>query len=376
MRADAGAVVVGGGLAGAAVALSLARAGRPVTLLEKSQGPHHKICGEFLSYEALHYLQSFGIDVQRLGAVPIRKVRFVTRHGQAEAPLPFAALSLSRCALDEHLLQLADACGVRVLREHAVEGITKSPDGWRAHVRGRDPFDTPAVFLASGKHDIRTLLRPAGKHVGLVGFKMHFRLRGEEQAALGEAVELVLFPGGYAGLQAVEHGAANLCLLVAGKTLRRVGDGWPGLQAHLLRTAPHLARRLQGAEPLFAAPLTVASIPYGFVQRQSEDGLWRVGDQAAVIPSFSGDGMAIALHSGVLAAQQYLRGNTADTFQRALAGGLRRRVTLATWLSQALVSLPGLAEVACYLPSLLPRIALMTRIRGEALLPFQPVSSA
>ena len=376
MNRDAGAVVAGGGLAGAAVALSLARAGRPVTLLERSRGPHQKVCGEFLSYEALHYLRGFGVDVQRLGAVPIRRVRLIARHRQAEAVLPFTAFSLSRCVLDEHLLQLAVERGVRVLREHVVEGMAPVAAGWRVQVRGGNPLETPAVFLASGKHDVRNLLRPAGAHAGLVGFKMHFRLRESEQAALGDAVELVLFPGGYAGLQAVENGAANLCLLVEGETLRRLGGGWPALEEHLLQTAPHLAGRLRGSQPLFAAPLTVASIPYGFVQRQSGDGLWRVGDQAAVIPSFSGDGMSIALHSGVLAAQCYVRGDTADNYQRALAGSVRWRVSLATRLSQALVSLPRLASLACYRPALLPRIALMTRIRNQALLRVESAGSA
>lgn len=368
--------MVGGGLAGATAALSLARAGRPVTLLEKSKGAHHKVCGEFLSYEALHYLRGLGVDVEALGAVPLRRIRFVAQHREAEAPLPFAALSLSRKCLDEHLLEHVESSGVRVLREHQVEGVTASSNGWQIDVRGRDSLQTSAVFLASGKHDLRTLARPAGTHAGLVGFKMHFRLCAQEQLALGDAVELVLFPGGYAGLQPIENGAANLCLLIAGKVLRRIGGGWSRLHEYLLETAPHLARRLQGAEPLFVAPLTVSSIPYGFVQTHSADGLWRVGDQAAVIPSFSGDGMAIALHSGALAAQAYLRGETADQFQRSLARSLRGRLTLATRLSQMLVGLPSFAGLIHYWPSLLPKIALMTRIPREALLPLEGVQSA
>ena len=229
------------------------------------------------------------------------------------------------------------------------------------------------MFLASGKHDIMALGRPVGTHAGLVGFKMHFRLRAEEHFALGDAVELVLFPGGYAGLQPVEEGGANLCLLIAGTKLKQLGSNWSSLQEHLLQSSSHLAQRLGGAEPLFAAPLAVASIPYGFLQKRSQDGLWRVGDQAAVIPSFSGDGMAIALHSGVLAAKRYLSGDSADTFQRGLASDLRARLAFATRLSQLLVSSPRLAEMVRFWPALLPRLALMTRIRSGALLPMKAV---
>ena len=54
--------------------------------------------------------------------------------------------------------------------------------------------------------------------------------------------------------------------------------------------------------------------------------------------SFSGDGMSIALHSGQLAAAMYLRGETAESFQPRLQGELSRQVSLATALSQAMVS--------------------------------------
>lgn len=45
-------IAVGGGLAGSAFALELARNGAPVVVLESSHAPHHKVCGEFLSAEA------------------------------------------------------------------------------------------------------------------------------------------------------------------------------------------------------------------------------------------------------------------------------------------------------------------------------------
>src|SRR5262249_52934388 len=121
MKTSSRVVVVGGGLAGAAVALTLPRVGPSRTLLGKNKGANHKVCGEFLSYEALHYLRGLGVDVQALGAVPIHKVRLVGRHLQAESPLPFTALSISRRSLDEHLLKLAAARGVQVLRDHHVQ---------------------------------------------------------------------------------------------------------------------------------------------------------------------------------------------------------------------------------------------------------------
>ena len=67
-----------------------------VTLIERELVPRHKICGEFLSGEALEDLHALGIDVASLGAVRIDFVRLAAAGRAAEAPLPFPAASLTR----------------------------------------------------------------------------------------------------------------------------------------------------------------------------------------------------------------------------------------------------------------------------------------
>ena len=57
-------VIVGGGLAGAASALRLAQAGLAPLLLEREREPVHKVCGEFLSWEAQAHLRALGLDVR------------------------------------------------------------------------------------------------------------------------------------------------------------------------------------------------------------------------------------------------------------------------------------------------------------------------
>src|ERR1700692_3316443 len=97
-------LVIGGGLAGGMAALRLGRAGRDVMLVEKERTAHHKVCGEFLSPEAVEYLRQAGVDPVRFGAVPIEHLRLSVGSRGMEAPLPFRALSLSRCVLDAALL--------------------------------------------------------------------------------------------------------------------------------------------------------------------------------------------------------------------------------------------------------------------------------
>jgi flavin-dependent dehydrogenase len=366
-------LIVGGGPAGAALAVLLARAGRPVTLVERDPGPRHKVCGEFISGEAAAYLLDLGLDLQALGAVPILKVRLAARGPAAEAPLPFAAFSLSRRRLDEALLQHAAACGAVVRRGCKVRALTPCEGGWRAAVHGGAELQAGAVFLATGKHDLKGFRRPQGLHRGLVGFKMHWRLAPAQAAALVEAVELHLFPGGYAGLEPIEEGLANLCLVV-GKGALGGGVAWPGVLQSLTTACPGLASRLRGAAPLWARPLAIAAIPYGHVG-SANDGLWRLGDQFAVIPSFAGDGIGIALHSAQAAAGAWLAGEDAPAFNRALKADLGARVRGSALLSRLLVqgwAQPLAAGLTRLRPQLLSAAAVRTRIPEKALLRVLP----
>jgi menaquinone-9 beta-reductase len=125
-----------------------------------------------------------------------------------------------------------------------------------------------------------------------------------------------------------------------------------------------LRERLRGARTLLEKPLAIAAIPYGYV-RATSDGIWALGDQAAVIPSFTGDGMSIALHSGWLAVGKYLRGETAGAYQRQLRGELARQVGLATAISRGLVWRPSRGVFAAAVrvwPGVLGAVATRTRI--------------
>jgi flavin-dependent dehydrogenase len=363
------AIVIGGGLAGAATAIRLATAGREVTLLEREPGPADKVCGEFLSHEACAYLGSLGLDLPALGAVAIEAVRWCAPRQTVETPLPFSALSLSRRVLDEALLQRASGAGARVRRGVQVSALTRQPTGWVTHLEDGSELSAESVFLATGKHDLRGHPRPKGVQHDLVGFKMHFRLSPRQTEELEGRVELVPFDGGYAGLQPIEQGLSNLCWVVRRGRLHALGRQWAPVLAAMCSESPHLEARLAGATPLWPKPLTIAPIPYGYVRRTS-DGLWRVGDQASVIPSFSGDGMSIALHSAELAARTLLEGGSADDYQRQLVRDVKGQMVLATALSLGLVHGPVqavLGAVARAWPSVMSRVAFHTRVSQVAL---------
>jgi flavin-dependent dehydrogenase len=347
-------VVAGGGLAGAAAACALAQAGRQVTVLERTTGPTDKVCGDFLSSEAQHYLTRLGLNVTALGGHPIDRVRLVRGTRMVEARLPFRGLGLSRRVLDEALLHHAAAAGAHVRRGVVVDRLS------------------PTIgFLATGKHDLRADGRKlAASPEELVGFKTYLQLSGSQRDALVNAVEVILFADGYAGLQLVDGGRANLCLLIHRDHLMRAGGTWPALLDELRGRSPHLHARLSSACQLLARPLAIARVPYGFIHRpEAAETAFRLGDQACVIPSFAGDGMAMALHSAALAVRCHLTGVLPAEYHRLLRRDVLGPIRRAGALYRLGRWAPGQAMLLQALrlsPRLLARAAATTRIAEAA----------
>jgi flavin-dependent dehydrogenase len=378
-------LILGGGVAGCAASIALARKGRSVTLIEREPTPRHKVCGEFLSGEALEDLHALGIDVASLGAVPIDYVRLAAARRAAEAPLPFPAASLTRKALDTALIAEAIAAGVRVERGRSVQALGRTTSSvwqatssvWRATLQDGTSFEAPTVFLATGKHDVRGHARPEDPQ-RWVAFKMYFRLAHAQAAELAHASELMLYPGGYGGIQPVEGGIANLCWVVQQRYLARVGHRWENFLAKMQQDCPHLAMRLAGAEQLLAKPIAITHIPYGYIRRTTENGLYCIGDQAAVIPSFTGDGISIALHTARCAVAAYLAEEPAPVFQIKLRSALQAQMRLAEFAADGLNNSLARAVLPFCLrvwPGVMRVTARLTRVAQHASLAPQAVAS-
>jgi flavin-dependent dehydrogenase len=352
VRPDYDALVIGGGLAGAAAACHLALARKSVILFEKAATARHTVCGEFLSAEAQSALRHLGVDIAELGAVPIRIVRLIHGNRSAKASLPFQAAGLSRHILDEHLLQRAQALGVQVVRGTFVRDVTQgAASHWVVATPTHAQVAARAVFLASGKHDLRQFKRASVEPDHDIGFKIHLRLAPAQTHALRHAVEVILYDGGYAGLQLIDEKTANLCLLVRKSVFLGLNKSWQNLLDHLTETSPHLRRRLAGALPCWDEPLAIFSLPFGYLcdDPETASGLYRIGDQFSVIPAFAGNGMSIALHTARLAAACFVQGHSGTVYQARARQQVGASLRLASRLSR-LSAMPwtqGLAVQIC-----------------------------
>jgi flavin-dependent dehydrogenase len=130
--------------------------------------------------------------------------------------------------------------------------------------------------------------------------------------------------------------------------------------------------RLAGAEPLLAKPIAITHIPYGYIRRTTENGLYCIGDQAAVIPSFTGDGISIALHTARCAVTDYLAAVPAPIFQAKLRSALLAQMRLAEFAADGLNNSLARAVLPFCLrvwPGVMRVTAKLTRVAQHAAVP-------
>jgi flavin-dependent dehydrogenase len=357
-------IILGAGPAGSAAAITLAQAGVRPLLLDRDAEVRDQLCGGFLSWRTAEQLQALGVDPARLGARRVERLAMFTGEREAALALPAPAFGLSRRALDTALRQRALALGAMLEIDIArgVEGTT---------VLGRRRSWTgDALFLATGKHDVRGPGRPRVARDPALGLRIRLPASAERERLLAGRIELHLFVSGYAGIVLQEDDSANVCLAVRKSLLGACGGDPARLLDRLAADHPAFASRL-GSDWTTQPFETVGAVPYGWIARSTSPGLFRLGDQAAVIPSLAGEGIAIALASGAMAARHWLeRGaDGAAAYQRAFAARAAAPVRAAR-LAWALAERPFAARLGLALarriPPLLAGLMSASRIAADA----------
>jgi geranylgeranyl reductase family protein len=304
--------VVGGGPAGAAAAITLARAGREVILVDKATFPRDKCCGDGLTAGALRLLEGLGLDPAHVESwQPVqdvvvrspsgREVRFPLPRGQGR----FAAVA-RRTDLDAAVLDLARGAGVHVLDGHACEGATDDGDQITLDVAGTGG-DTVRARYAIGADGMWSPLR---KQLGVAepgylgewhAFRQYFD--GVDAAAATDLFvwfEPDLLPG-YAWSFPLPGGRANVGFGIqrGGRlSVRDMKQVWPELLAREhVRAVLGPRAEPEAAHKAWPIPARIDNIAL-----TSGRALF-VGDAAAATDPMTGEGIGQALLTGIAAAE-------------------------------------------------------------------------
>ena len=343
--ADADVIVVGAGPAGSATAYHLARAGHSVLLLEKTEFPREKVCGDGLTPRAVTALVSMGIDTsESAGWLHNKGLRIIGGGMRLEIPWPELAshpsygLVRPRSDFDEILVRQAVKSGA-ILRENtSVTGPVLDKTGritgvTTRGVDGEQTFAAPLIVAADGNSSRLSLAmglqkrddRPMG-----VAVRTYYKsprhdddwleswLELWDKGPEGTAGKARLLPG-YGWIFGVGDGTSNV-----GLGILNTSTAWGKVDYKVLlkRWLDQTPEEWGFREENRTQPVRGAALPMGFNrQPHYANGMLLVGDSGGMVNPFNGEGIAYAMESGEIAAQvvaQALARPTADSRERAL----------------------------------------------------------
>lgn len=297
------AAIIGGGLAGLALAIQLAKENYHVILMEKEAYPFHRVCGEYISFECWNFLESIGYPLSDMDLPVIKQLLVSAPNGNTLThALPLGGFGISRYKIDAELAQIARDCGATIKENEKVSDVVF--DGHFFTVQAASAKVKAKCVVASfGKRsnlDVKwkrpfALKRP-GKLNNFIGVKYHVKLDTP-----AELIVLHNFADGYCGMSQVENNTQCLCYLTTAGNLKRSGNSIRAMEQNILYKNPLLKQLFSNAVFVREEPVTIAQVAFT-QKKQVADHVLMVGDAAGLITPLCGNGMSMALHASKIAA--------------------------------------------------------------------------
>jgi len=357
---DADVLVIGGGPAGSAAAVTLARAGAHVRVIDRAVFPRHKLCGDTLNPGALSILDRLGIgDDVRACALPITGMTVTGPGAEVSADYPdgLRGMSVTRRCLDQLLLNAAADAGASVETGVGISEPVIDNDrvvGVRLATRGGDVLRAPIVIAADGRGS-----RLAGR-VNLSSYastprRWAFGAYFANVTRMSARGEMHIRRGAYIGVAPLPGGLTNVSVVLdnvlAGRVQKDAPYGKTDQQTIVRRALSAdavLRDRFAAATQL--SPVTVLGPLAVNARAAGCPGLLLAGDAAGFVDPMTGDGLRFALRGGELAAHAALDELASGRPGYARLAALRRREFSGKWrINRALrvmVGSPGAVGLA------------------------------
>lgn len=295
-------LILGGGIAGLSAANHLADCGVNVTLLECGKYPSHKICGEFISPEAIPLLEKWGIELP----IKINSLKLVSYASTWNMSLPAPASSLSRYALDEALAKRASSNRAHIMTEAQVTNIEfpkNSGQHYTITLSNGELWTSPNLLISTGRIVSSLTGQKTAPH-RYVGVKAHFEGIDVEDLIMHTS------KGAYFGVSPVANGKVNVAGIIAASS-EEIKCPKTAFKAFLKSPAASPLLRTLGSSKLVFNEWMIGTVPeFGARHHPDWPNVFLLGDAAGVIAPATGNGLAMGLTSGILAAEYALKGDS------------------------------------------------------------------
>lgn len=301
-------IIIGGGVAGLSAANQLVDAGMKPLIIDGGGYPSHRICGEYFSHEALPILQKW--DLSLTGR--INSVQFIKHNQNIRFDLPKPAGGCSHYEFDVRLLERAVKKGARLTCNTLVTRLSVPShinENFYLELSNHQRLTARHLIIGTGKLPSIEGFNVALPETKYVGFKAHFE--GIERQ---DCLEMHIFEGGYLGIANIDEKTANIAGLIHKNFL---GKSPPEDILPTILNAGSMQRfkiRMTNAHMIFPKWM-IGQVPeFGIRNTPNWERVFFIGDAAGGIPPVSGEGLAIAITSGCMAAD-YLLNSDAQRFR-------------------------------------------------------------
>ena len=321
---DADVIVVGAGPGGSSAAYHLARHGLDVLLLEKSEFPREKVCGDGLTPRAVKQLIKMGVDTEADGWQKNRGLRVIGGGVRLEldwpdlASFPDFGLTRTRHDFDDILASRAVAAGAKLRTRVNVAAPVLDRAGRVIGVSATGPDKEPLEFRAplviaadgvSGRFPLALgLVKREDRPMGVAVRRYYRSPAKHDDPYLESWLELRSKEGGerllpgYGWIFGMGDGRINVGLGVLNSS---VAFGKTDYRQMLLDWADNTPDEWgMNDEANADGPIRGAALPMGFNRvPHYTRGVLMVGDSGGMVNPFNGEGIAYAMESGELAAE-------------------------------------------------------------------------